>query len=120
MEHQNWEPTVLRRGAPKNTTEAIARGLVQQKTRDSKAPEHQHARALAESDEIKKPKKVLPESRTELVKARLAKGFTQDQADAACALPKHTVKGLEAGQLTPNNVVLSKIKRELGVDLRLA
>ena len=119
MEHQNWEPVVLRRGAPRNNTEAVARGLVQQKVRDSKAPEHQHNRALAESEEVKIPKKVLPESRAELVKARLAKGFTQDQADAACALPKHTIKGLEAGQITPNNTLLSKIKRELGVDLRL-
>jgi hypothetical protein len=120
MEHQNWEPTVLRRGAPKNTNEAIARGLVVKKLRDSDAPTHQHIRALAESDDPKKPKKVLPESRTELVKARLAKGFTQDQADNACCFPKHTFKGLESGQLTPNPQLLSKISREMGVNLRLA
>ena len=119
MEHQNWEPVVLRRGAPKNRNEAVARGLVEQRVRDSHSSEHQHARALAESEEVKIPKKVLPESRAALVKARLAKGFTQDQADAACALPKHTFQGLEAGQITPNNTVLSKIKRELGIDLKL-
>ncbi len=120
MEHQNWEPVVLRKSAPKNLTEAGARGMLGKRLRDSDAPTHQHNRALAESDEVKKPKKVLPESRTELVKARLAKGFTQDQADAACAMPKHTFKGLESGQLTPNPQILQKISREMGVNLRLA
>ena len=116
MEHQNWEPAVLRRSAPKNQNEAVARGLVTKRLRDSDAPTHQHIRALAENDDPKKPKTVLAESRTELVKARLAKKLTQD---AACALPKHTFKGLESGQLTPSPQNLSKISREMGVNLRL-
>ena len=119
MEHQNWEPAVLRRSAPKNQNEAVARGLVTKRLRDSDAPTHQHIRALAENDEPKKPKTVLAESRTELVKARLAKKLTQEQADATCALPKHTFKGLESGQLTPSPQILSKISREMGVNLRL-
>jgi hypothetical protein len=119
MEHQNWEPVVLRRGAPKNMNEAAARGMVEKRLRDSNASTHQHIRALAEATEVKKPKKVSPESRAELVKARLAKGFTQDQADNACALPKHTFKGLESGQITPNQPILQKISREMGINLRL-
>jgi len=119
MEHQNWEPVVLRRGGPKNQNEAAARGLLEKRLRDTNSAAHQHARALAESDEPKKPKKIAPESRTELIKARLAKGMTQDQADAACALPKHTFKGMEAGSITPNNQVLSKISREFNINLKL-
>ncbi len=119
MEHQNWEPTVLRKAAPKTANEAAVRGMLEKRVRDSNAPTHQHARALAENDDPKKPKVVLPESRTELVKARLAKKLTQDQADAACALPKHTFKGLESGQLAPTPQILSKISREMGVNLRL-
>lgn len=119
MEHQSWEPVVLRRSGPKNQNEAAARGMLEKRVRDSKAPEHQHARALAENDEPKKPKTVLPESRQELIKARLAKKLSQEQADGACALPKHTFKGLESGQLTPNPQILSKISREMGVNLRL-
>ncbi len=119
MEHQNWEPVVLRRSAPKNQNEAAARGMLEKRPRDSRATEHQHARALAENDEPKKPKIVLHESRQELIKARLAKKLTQEQADAACALPKHTFKGLESGQLTPNPQILSKISREMGINLRL-
>ncbi len=119
MEHQNWEPVVLRRGAPKNQNEAAARGMLEKRARDSKSTEHQHARALAESDDPKKPKTVLPESRQELIKARLAKKLTQDQADATCSLPKHTFKGLESGHLTPNPQILSKISREMGINLRL-
>ena len=119
MEHQNWETVVLRRGAPKNQNEAAARGLLEKKPRDTNSSAHQHARALAETDDPKKPKKVTSESRTELVRARLAKGMTQDQADAACALPKHTFKGLENGMITPNNQMLSKISREFNINLKL-
>jgi ribosome-binding protein aMBF1 (putative translation factor) len=114
MEHQNWEPVVFRK------TGTATQGTLGKRPRDSNAPANQHARALEESTEVKKPKSVAPESRTELVKARLARGFTQDQADAACALPKHTFKAIESGQLTPNGSILSKISREFGVNLRLA
>jgi ribosome-binding protein aMBF1 (putative translation factor) len=119
MEHQNWEPVVLRRGAPKNQNEAAARGMLEKRARDPNSAAHQHARALAETDDPKKPKKVAPESRSDLVRARLSKGMTQDQADVACALPKHTFKGLENGAITPNNQMLSKIAREFNVNLRL-
>jgi ribosome-binding protein aMBF1 (putative translation factor) len=119
MDHQQWEPVVLRRSAPKNQKEASARGMVEKRTRDSKTSEHQHARALSANDNPKKPKIVIPESRQELIKARLMRGFTQEQADMICALPKHTFKGLESGQLTPNPQILSKISREIGVNLRL-
>jgi ribosome-binding protein aMBF1 (putative translation factor) len=120
MEHQAWEPVVLRRGAPKNQNEAAARGMLEKRLRVPNAATSQHARALEENEAPKAPKKVLPESRTELVKARLARGFTQEQADAACALPKHTFKGIESGQLTPNSQILSKISREMKINLKLA
>jgi protein gp37 len=119
MQYQNWEPVVLRKGAPKNQNEAAARGMLEKHLQNNKSPEHQHLRALAENEQIKKPKIVLPESRTELIKARLLKKFTQDQADATYAFPKHTFKGLESGQLTPTPHILSKISREMGINLRL-
>ena len=109
MEHQDWITITARKN--KKTTE--------KKLRDTDSPVHQHNRVLAESETVVKPKKVSPESRSELVKARLAKGYTQEQADTACAIPRHTFKGLESGQLTPNQQILSKISRQMRVDIKL-
>ena len=64
-------------------------------------------------------KRVDPTSIAELVKARLAAGWTQEQADAACAMPKNTFKKIEAGHLVPLGGYLRAISRTLKVNLRL-
>lgn len=66
-----------------------------------------------------KQKRVDPASIAELVKARLAAGQTQEMADAACAMPKNTIKKIEAGQLVPIGGYLRAISRTLKVNLRL-
>ena len=44
--------------------------------------------------------------------------LNQEQADAECALPKHTIRDIEAGRLAPGPDVLRKISRGLRVDLK--
>jgi DNA-binding XRE family transcriptional regulator len=66
-----------------------------------------------------KLKRVSAESRQALVQARLARKLSQDQADAAATLPKHTFKGLEAATILPSPEVLRKIAREFHVDIKL-
>jgi hypothetical protein len=119
MEHQDWQTVTLRRGKPKNANEAVARGLVEQRVRDPGSATHQHNRALAESEEVVKPKYLPPDSRKALTAARLAKKLTQDQTDVLCAFPKHTIKGLEAGTVIPNHNHFRVISRELGVNLKI-
>ena len=119
MDHQDWTPVTVRRSRPTNQTDAKARGLTEQRVRDHNSAIHQHARALAESEEVIKPKYLPPESRKSLIAARLAKKLTQDQADALCAFPKHTFKGLEAGSLVPNHNHFRIISRELQVNLKV-
>ena len=65
-----------------------------------------------------KQKRVDPASIAELVNARLAAGQTQEQADAACAIPKNTIKKIEAGHLVPGSGYLRAISRNLKVNLR--
>ncbi len=80
-----------------------------------------HAAAVerrAEEGDLRK-KRLDPASKQALVQARIAASMTQDQADAACALPKHTIKGIEAGTIIPNGTHLRAISRTLKVDLRL-
>ena len=69
-------------------------------------------------EEVMKQKRVDPASIAELVKARLAAGQTQEMADAACAMPKNTIKKIEAGQLVPLGGYLRAISRTLKVNLR--
>lgn len=66
-----------------------------------------------------KQKKVDPTSRQAMVKARVDKGWTQEQADAQCNFPKHTFKAIENGTLTPTGQMLSRISRNLKVDLKV-
>lgn len=86
--------------------------------------QQQVASSVARSIETKadqgalKQKRVDPVSIAELVKARLAAGQTQEQADAACALPKNTIKKIEAGHLIPGAGYLRAISRTLKVNLR--
>jgi hypothetical protein len=114
MDHQDWTPVTVRRSRTGPKT-----GPTEQRTRDHNSATHQHARALAESEEITKPKYLPPESRKALIAARLAKKLTQDQADALCAFPKHTFKGLEAGSLVPNHNHFRVISRELQLNLKI-
>ena len=72
----------------------------------------------ADNDTLK-VKRVDPTSITELVGARLALGWTQEQTDAACAMPKNTIKKIEAGHLVPLGGYLRAISRTLKVNLRL-
>ena len=107
---QDWEPITLR-GRP-------MKGKCVQ-ARDCGAPERAHARKLEEADGPAKAKIVAADSKQELIRARLGRSLTQDKADAACALPKHTFRDIEAGKLTPTPAILRSISRELGVNLRL-
>jgi ribosome-binding protein aMBF1 (putative translation factor) len=70
-------------------------------------------------DGAPKQKKVDHTSRQELIKARVDKGWNQEQADAHCNFPKHTFKAIENGTLTPTGQLLSKISSVLKVNLKL-
>jgi DNA-binding XRE family transcriptional regulator len=70
-------------------------------------------------DSAPKQKKVDSTSRQTLIRARVEKGLTQDQADAQCNFPKHTFKTIENGSLTPGSQMLSKISRVFKVDIKL-
>ena len=124
MDEQDWSPVVLRRrrGAPSSglAAQADRAGKVKAETKAavSAAARAGNIERAAEEGRLKL-KRVSAESRQALVQARLARKLTQDQADAAATLPKHTFKGLEAGAVHPSPEVLRKIAREFHVDIKL-
>ena len=110
MEHQDWAPTVIRGKNPtKKTTSEI-----QHKSSGVSA----HL-AKVEREEIGKSKVLAPESRKELVAARLALKKTQVELDRTCAFPPNTIRDLEAGKLTPTTQQLNRLNRELKLGLKL-
>jgi hypothetical protein len=115
---QQWEKvTIKRRVAP-----AGAAGKIESSVRASQSVGAHLAKVERAADEgALKVKKVSAESKAALVKARMefARGkLTQEAADAECALPKHTIRDIEAGRLVPDGNMLRKISRGLRVDLK--
>jgi hypothetical protein len=118
-DHQDWQTVTVR------TKKPAAGAASKVETAVRAAQSHgAHAAAVerAADEGALKVKRVAPESVRALVQARLgyaAGKLTQEKADAECALPKHTIRDIEAGRLVPNGDHLRKISRILRVDLRI-
>jgi hypothetical protein len=118
-DHQDWQTVTVRTKKPATG----AAGKVETAVRAAQSHgAHVAAVERAADEGALKVKRVAPESVRALVEARLAYAtgkLTQEKADAACALPKHTIRDIEAGRLVPNGDHLRKISRTLRVDLRI-
>ena len=117
MDGQDWTPVIIKRKFTKK--EAIQKGMTVTQVRDSERSEKQRLAKLDNQDIPTVKKRINSESLQNLIRKRIELKLTQDKADAECALPKHTFKGIESGQLAPNPQILSKMSRALGVNLKL-
>ena len=116
MEHQNWEPQVLRKSAAQVKANAIRSGKTEAVER--KTTEGSHF-AKVEREEFLQPKRLAPESKQELVQRRLAEKLTQQQLDQRCSFPPHTVNQLEANKRAPTSKELQVLNRVLKCGLKL-
>ena len=116
MEHQNWDPQVIRKTASAIRADAIRKG--EKATVERKSGEAQHL-AKVEREEYVKPKLLSAESRQELVQKRLAEKLTQQQLDQRCSFPAHTINQLEANKRAPTPRELQTLNRILKCGLRL-
>jgi hypothetical protein len=121
---QQWEKVTIRHNqTSRDWRKERGPARIESSVRASQSIGEHLAKVERDADEgALKTKKVTTESKNALVKARLefARGkLTQDQADAECALPRHTIRDIEAGRLVPGPDMLRKISRGLRVDLKL-
>lgn len=116
MEHQNWEPQVIRKTASQLKADALRRGEKQTIERRSDTAQHL---AKVEREDYVKSKMLASESRQELVQRRLAEKLTQQQLDQRCSFPAHTVRDLEANKRAPTMKELQTLNRMLKCGLRL-
>jgi hypothetical protein len=116
MEHQNWEPQVIRKTADAIKADALRKGKTQIVERRS---DEGIRLAKLEEKEYAKPKMLSHESRQELVQRRLAEKLTQQQLDQRCSFPAHTVRDLEANKRAPTTKELQTLNRILKCGLKL-
>lgn len=112
MDGQDWTPVIVRNTSKKHTAAGGA-GSAKPIT-----PGAAVMRRL-EDDDIPKPTKHLSsESRTEMIRARTAKGLTQAQVNTACAFPSNTIRAIENGKLCPTPAQKNALNRVLGIVLK--
>lgn len=116
MDHQNWEPQVIRKSAAQLKADALRTG--KKETVEKRSAVAQHL-AKVEREEYVKPKMLTHESRQELVQRRLAEKLTQQQLDQRCSFPPHTIRDLEANKRSPSQKELQTLNRVLKCGLRL-
>lgn len=116
MDHQNWEPQVIRKTAAQLKADAIRTG--KKEVVERKSADYGHL-AKVEREETGRPKMLASESRQELVQRRLAEKLTQQQLDQRCAFPAHTIRDLEANKRAPTPKELQVLNRVLKCGLRL-
>ena len=116
MEHQNWEPQVMRKTAAQLKADALRTG--QKVSVERKSGEAQRL-AKVEREEFVKSKTLTHESRQELVQKRLAEKLTQQQLDQRCSFPAHTINQLEANKRPPTPHELQTLNRVLKCGLKL-
>lgn len=76
-----------------------------------------HAQKLdRETEELSHPS-VSKELRLALSRARLAKGLTQRSLASQLSLPPTTISDYEGGRAIPDNALIARIERHLGVKL---
>lgn len=109
---QDWTPVILKGKNPSSSQKNSTESVVRRSTEAARL-------AKLEREEVVKPKQLSPESRKDLIAARIALKKTQADLDRVCALPANTFREIEAGRLTPTGAMLNKINRELKISLRL-
>ena len=132
MNHQDWEPVVLRKKlqtADLRSKDAIAHAQrtgqrVETNYKDKTREERDRMRKLEVdlgSDTVAPPP--LPtlnkQMQQVMIQARVAKNLTQDTLAKSINEPIQIIKDLETGKVINKPGVLQKINRLLGISLRL-
>ena len=118
MEHQNWNYTVLSKNkkisSKKLSKNPSSQGNVEIIRKTSGHGSKMHK--ILEKDEIGVPKLGL-DFKIAMLKARNAKGLTQKQLAHRIAVKETIVKSYESGKAVPQNHIIQKIEKVLGVKL---
>ena len=109
MDHQNWEPVIIR--------SATALSTAAKKNSGPSLSEAAHAARKIENSDVGKLKMLSGKSRSEMAQARVAKGMTQKQLDQRGQFPSNSCNSWEAGKVCPSGPQMNILHRLLGIKL---
>jgi len=109
MEHQNWDPVIIR-------SKTAITAAVKKQSGPNVSEAAQAARKLEAAD-VGKLKMLTGKSRSEMAQARVAKGFTQKQLDQRGQFPANSCNSWEAGKVCPTGPQINILHRLLGIKL---
>lgn len=121
MNHQDWEPVVLRGGTGRRSAGHVVPKSIQKDDKPRGKSINENAARMAKLDadtENYTHKTVSPAVRTAIAKARAAKGMNRKQLAGTINVPEKIVADYETGKAIPDQKILSKMERALGVKLR--
>lgn len=118
MDHQDWEPVILKTktGVTTRSSSASATAAV---IHNSVASEARRVSKIETAEAPKGPKTLSHEGRQLLIQSRLLLKKKQTELDQMCAFPPHTIQQLETGKRAPTGGELQKLNRVLKVGLTL-
>ena len=108
MNHQDWKPVIFNKPKKKIVVKNKKKVLSDDQIRKIK---------LDNDNEVHKIEKVSMDFRKEMQKARCAKNMTQKQLAQKLNLKQTIIANYEQGKAVPNNYIITKIERALGVKL---
>jgi ribosome-binding protein aMBF1 (putative translation factor) len=116
MEHQDWNPTILRNGKVMQAKKAA-----EQAAKPKLSAEAIRLAKLANNEEVpmKRPKVLTAESKQAMMRLRAEQKWSQRDLDMRCSFPAHTIRDIENGKLAPSSSQLNCINRILKVALKL-
>ena len=109
MEHQNWEPVIVRSASVVITAA--------KKNLGPKLSETAQAVRKLENSDVTKLKMLTGKSRSEMAQARVAKGMTQKQLDQKGQFPANSCNSWEAGKVCPSGPQINILHRLLGIKI---
>jgi ribosome-binding protein aMBF1 (putative translation factor) len=118
MDCQDWSPITLH-GKPTTYSASSSAASATAAIHHKGTPESAHARKLADTDDVIKLKKLLPQSRQEIVNRRALEKWSQQDLNQRCNFPVNTIREIEAGRLQPTIQQLNTLNRILKTGLKM-
>lgn len=115
---QDWEVVKFSKLTPEKEKkkELVAKTRLNQA--NAQRAEYQHLTRIEKEDDIGHVERVSSELKQQIIRARCEKKMTQADLAKKINEPMKTIQEYENGKAIPNNQILQKLSRALGVTLK--
>jgi putative transcription factor len=122
MNHQDWTPVIFKKKAPKTVKDAKKRGYVTKRVKkqvgNPNTKRNVNSRKIEEETETFKIAKISTTVRKAIQQGRSDKSLTQKELAQKINAKPTVINDYESGRAIPNNYILGKMEKVLGIKLR--